>query len=237
MTIESQFPVGVRVGAEFVGTAFLLAAIVGSGEMAQSLTSDGGLQLLQNAIAVGAALAALIVTLGPVSGAHFNPVVTVANLMLSRIDRWTAVSYAVAQVGGATVGVIGANAMFGRRAVEVSTTDRSDVRLVGAEAIATFGLLGVVFVCDRFHTLPVVAWAVAGYVTAAFSFTASTCFANPAVAIGRTLTDSFAGIDPASAAGFVVAQLAVTPLALAAVRPVLSGIDSDQRPTWTVEEG
>ena len=221
MSTEPEFPLGVRVGAEFAGTAFLLAAIVGSGEMAQTLTDDVGLQLLQSAIAVGAALAALIVTLAPLSRAHFNPVVTVANGMLGRLDQRTAGIYVVAQLAGGAVGVIAANAMFGRTAVELSTTDRSDLRLVGAEIIATFGLLTVVFITDRFHPLPVVATTVAGYVTAAFAFTASTCFANPAVTIGRTLTDSFAGIDPASAPGFLAAQILAMPIAVAAVRPIL----------------
>ena len=221
MSVEPELSVGVRIGAEFAGTAFLLAAIVGSGEMAQALTGDVGLQLLQNAIAVGAALAALIVTLGPISGAHFNPVVSVANVLLGRLDRRTAASFVAAQISGATVGVAGANAMFGRNVIELSSTDRGDARLVGAEVVATFGLLAVIFITDHFHPLPVVASTVAGYVTAAFAFTASTCFANPAVTIGRTLTDSFAGIDPGGAPAFVAAQFAVVPVAVAAVRPIL----------------
>lgn len=223
--VPVDVPINVRAGAEFVGTAFLLAAIVGSGEMAQSLTDDVGLQLLQNAIAVGAALAALIVTLAPISGAHFNPVVTLTNLALGRIDRGAAARYTVAQLLGAVTGVATANAMFGRSVLEVSTTDRSDVRLVGSEAVATFGLLAIVFISDRFHPLPVVASAVAGYVTAAFAFTASTCFANPAVTIGRMLTDSFAGIEPASAPGFVAAQIAVMPVAIFVLRATLAAVE------------
>ncbi|MEM9518991.1 MAG: aquaporin [Actinomycetota bacterium] len=219
-----EFPIGIRVGAEFAGTAFLLAAIVGSGEMAQTLTDDVGLQLLQNAIAVGAALTALIITLAPISGAHFNPVVTLANLALGRIDRSAAARYASAQMLGGVAGAAMANAMFGRSVLELSTTDRSDVRLVGAEAIATFGLLAVVFITDRFHPLPVVATTVAAYVTAAFAFTASTCFANPAVTTGRMFTDSFAGIDPASAPGFLAAQIAIVPVAIFALRPTLAAV-------------
>lgn len=221
MSDEAELPLGFRVGAEFAGTAFLLAAIVGSGEMAQTLTDDVALQLLQNALAVGAALAALIVTLGPISGAHFNPVVSVANVLLGRLDRRTAGIYVAVQISGAMIGVAMANAMFGRTLVELSTTDRGDPRLVGAELVATFGLLTVIFIADHFHPLPVVATTVAGYVTAAFAFTASTCFANPAVTIGRTLTDSFAGIDPKNAPAFIVAQAIVVPIAVAAVRPIL----------------
>lgn len=221
MTTTTEFPLGVRAGAEFAGTAFLLAAIVGSGEMAQTLTDDVGLQLLQNALAVGAALAALIVTLGPISGAHFNPVVTLANRALGRTDRRSAALFVGAQMAGAMTGTITANAMFDRSPIEWSTTDRGDARLVGAELVATFGLLGVAFIADHFHPLPVVAATVAGYVTAAFAFTASTCFANPAVTVGRTLTDSFAGIDPAAVPGFLGAQLVALPLALLVLRRVM----------------
>lgn len=221
MTEPAPRPAAPEVGAEFFGTAFLLAAIVGSGAMAQSLTDDVGLQLLQNALAVGAALFALIVTIGPISGAHFNPAVTTANLLLGRIDERRAAWFVAAQVAGAAVGTIAANTMFGRAPLEISATDRGEPRLIAAEAIATFGLLAVVFVTDRFHDLPVVAATVAGYVTAAFAFTSSTCFANPAVTIGRTLTDSFAGVAPSAVPGFVAAQFLMIPVAVFVVRPVI----------------
>jgi glycerol uptake facilitator-like aquaporin len=193
--------------AEFIGTAFLLAGVVGSGIMAERLTDDVGLQLLQNAFATGAILVALILALQRVSGAHFNPAVTLADWALGGIDSVTAAAFIVVQCAGATVGVITANLMFDLDAVDWSTTDRSGGHLVFAEGVATFGLLLVIFAVVRSGRTEMVAFAVGGYIAAAYYFTSSTSFANPAVTIGRMFSDTFAGIKPASVPAFIAAQL------------------------------
>ncbi len=227
---EEAFGPVAQLTAEFLGTAFLLAAIVGSGAMAESLTDDVGLQLLQNAFATAATLGALIVTFGVISGAHFNPAVTVASRLLGRLDNLTTVAFVAAQLAGAATGVVTANVMFSRAAVEWSNTDRSGGSLALAEGVATFGLLAVILCTGHFHRLPVVAAAVATYIAGAFTFTASTGFANPAVTVGRTLTDSFAGIDSASVPAFLTAQAAATVAAVVAVRALL-----EQRADTTAE--
>jgi arsenate reductase len=196
-----------RLTAEFTGTAFLVAGVIGSGIMAQRLTDDPGLQLLQNAAATAGVLAALILALGPASGAHLNPVVTLVDRVFGGIETTTAACYIVAQTAGAIVGAIMANAMFDLPLVEWSTTDRSGANLWLAEGIATLGLLLVIFGVVRSGRSSVVAFAVAGYIAAAYYFTSSTSFANPAVTIGRAFSDTFAGIAPASVPMFVVAQL------------------------------
>ncbi|MEL7156430.1 MAG: aquaporin [Actinomycetota bacterium] len=230
MTTESFGPVA-QVTAEFLGTMFLLAAIVGSGAMAASLTDDVGLQLLQNALATAATLGALIVTFGMISGAHFNPAVTVASRLLRRISTGTAAAFVAAQLAGAATGVIVANVMFSRPAVERSATGRAGAGLALGEGVATFGLLAVVFCAGHFHRLPVVAAAVATYIAGAFAFTSSTSFANPAVTMARTLTDSFAGIDPSSVPAFLIAQAIATGVAVVAVRALLSdGVDAGRPP-------
>ncbi len=211
----------IRLAAELVGTAFLLIAIVGSGAMAETLTGDVGLQLLQNSVATAATLGALIVTLGPISGAHLNPAVTLTARLLGHIGTRAAIGYAAAQVVGAAVGVVAANLMFDLTAVDWSATGRGGGGLVLAEGIATFGLIAVVFLGSRFHPPPVVAASVAAYIVGAFAFTSSTSFANPAVTTARTLTDTFAGIDPSSVPAFLCAQLLGTVAAVALMRPVL----------------
>ena len=218
---EETFGPVAQLSAEFLGTAFLLAAIVGSGAMAESLTHDVGLQLLQNAVATAATLGALIVTFGQISGAHFNPAVTLACRLLGRLDTPTAAGFVAAQLAGAAVGVITANVMFSRAAVEWSSTGRAGAGVALAEGVATFGLLAVIFCSGRFHRLPVVAAAVATYIAGAFAFTSSTSFANPAVTLARTLTDSFAGIAPGSVPAFLAAQVGATVVAVAAVRALL----------------
>jgi glycerol uptake facilitator-like aquaporin len=197
-----------RLTAEFVGTAFLVAGVVGSGIMAQRLTDDRGLQLLQNAAATAGVLVALILALGSASGAHFNPVVTLVDRAFGGIDTSTAVLYVIVQVAGATVGAMVANAMFGLPLVEWSTTERSGGDLWFAEGIATLGLLVVIFGVVRSGRASLAAIAVAGYIAGAYYFTSSTSFANPAVTIGRAFSDTFAGIEPADVPMFVVAQLA-----------------------------
>lgn len=191
-----------RVLAEALGTAFLLTAIVGSGIMADRLfAGQHGLTLLANSIATGAALVALIHTFGPVSGAHFNPVVTLADRS-GPIAVW----YVVAQVVGAVLGVWIAHGMFGERIFMLASHTRSGTAQWFSEFIATFGLLGVITTCSRRRSElgPV---AVAAYISAAYWFTASTSFANPAVTIARAFTDTFAGIRPGDVPGFVIAQV------------------------------
>ncbi|MGB5381691.1 MAG: MIP/aquaporin family protein [Acidimicrobiia bacterium] len=198
---------GRRIAAEFVGTAFLLAAIVGSGIMAETLSTDPGLQLLQNALATAGALTAMILALGPVSGAHLNPAVTLADRAFGGLTNRETIGYVTAQISGGIAGVIVANLMFDLPAATWSTTARSGSHLWLAEAVATIGLLLVIFGLVRSGKASVAAFAVGGYIAGAYYFTSSTSFANPAVTIARTLSDTFAGIAPASAPGFVVAEL------------------------------
>ena len=199
---------------ELVATAFLLIAVVGSGIMAERLCGGNvGLALLANAIATGGALTALILAFGPQSGAHMNPVVTLAAAATEGL-RWHAVpAYIAAQVVGAILGVWLAHIMFDLPVWQLSQHVRTGLPQWVAEVIATFGLLGVIWGC-RAHREPVTAFAVAAYITGAYWFTASTSFANPAVTVARALTDTFAGIRPADAPGFILAQLAGLAVAL-----------------------
>jgi glycerol uptake facilitator-like aquaporin len=211
--VVSVPPIVSRLTAEFTGTAFLVAGVVGSGIMAQRLTDDPGLQLLQNTAATAGVLVALILALGAASGAHFNPAVTLVDRVFGGIDTPTAVGYVIAQVAGAILGSMVANIMFDLPAVEWSTTARSGGNLWFAEAVATLGLLVVIFGVVRAGRGAVAAFAVAGYIAGAYYFTSSTSFANPAVTIGRAFSDTFAGIEPASVPMFIVAQLAGAGLA------------------------
>lgn len=196
-----------RAAAEFIGTALLLAAIVGSGIMAERL-ADGqiALALLANTIATAAALAALILTFGPISGAHFNPAVTLADASQGGLSWRDGAAYIVCQVAGAIVGVWLAHVMFDAPVLAVSAHARQGIGQVVSEGVATFGLLSVIWGCSRSRA-SVVPFAVAAYIAAAFWFTASTSFANPAVTIARALTDTFAGIRPADVPWFLIAQL------------------------------
>ena len=197
-----------RVTAEAVGSAFLVAVVVGSGIAAQRLSPDDvGLQLLENALVTGAGLAALILAFGSVSGAHFNPVVSLADRLLGGLSTRELVAYVPAQVVGACVGAMAANLMFDLPAVDVSDHVRSSGALWFSEVVANFGLLLVIFGVVRSGRANVAAFAVGGYITAAYWFTSSTSFANPAVTIGRTLSDTFAGIAPSSVPAFVLMQV------------------------------
>ena len=209
----------VRRGlAELLGTAFLVAAVVGSGVMATRLSpGETGLQLLQNSIATGGALVALILAFGSVSSA-FNPVVTLVDLFLGRLWLLEAAFLVLAQVVGACLGAILANLMFELPAVSISGHTRASAAALLAEVVATAGLVLVIHGALRTERLEAVAVAVAGYITAAYWFTSSTSFANPAVTVGRTLSDTFAGIAPSSAPAFVGAQLLGGLLAYGAVR-------------------
>ena len=215
-----------RLTGEFVGTAFLLAAVVGSGIMAQNLTDDVGLQLLQNAFATAGVLVALILAFGSVSGAHFNPAVTLTDRWFGGIDTPTTVWYIAAQTAGGIVGVIAANIMFELDAVNWSTRDRSSLNLVFAEGVATLGLLLVIFGTVRSGRTSAVAFAVGGYIAGAYYFTSSTSFANPAVTVARMFSDTFAGIRPADAPAFISAQLVAVVVGIALIRVLFPGIDA-----------
>ncbi len=194
--------------AEFVGTALLVAIVVGSGIDAQRLSpGDVGLQLLENSIATGAGLVALILALGPVSGAHFNPVVTMADRILGGTSTRDGGIYIVVQIVGACLGAMVANLMFDLPAVDISTHTRSGSGLWLGEVVATFGLLIVILGVVRSGRSSVAAFAVGGYIAAAYWFTSSTSFANPAVTIGRMLSNTFAGIAPSSVPMFIVMQV------------------------------
>ena len=197
-----------RVVSEAVGTAMLLAAVVGSGIMAERLSGGNqALALLANTVATGAALVALILTFGPISGAHFNPAVTVADASQGGLAWSEAPGYIGAQLVGAAVGVWSAHAMFSERVFMVSLHARSGPAQLLSEFVATFGLLSVIWGCSRRRSAAV-PFAVAAYITAAYWFTASTSFANPAVTFARALSDTFAGIRPVDVPGFIVAQFA-----------------------------
>jgi len=197
-----------RALAEYVGTALLVAVVVGSGIAAERLSpGDVGLQLLENAAATAAALVALILAVGSVSGAHLNPVVSAVDAAFGGLPWRDVPAYAGAQVAGAMTGAVLANLMYDLDAVTWSTTARSGSHLWLAEAVATLGLLLVVFGTVRAGRLTAVPFAVGAYIGAAYFFTSSTSFANPAVTVGRMFTDTFAGIAPASVAAFVVAQV------------------------------
>ena len=204
--------------AEFIATAFLLIAVVGSGIAAERLSGGNtGLALLANALATAAALFALILVFEPISGAHMNPTVTLAAAMVSGF-KWDAVPfYVIAQIAGAIAGTWVAHGMFAAPILEIGTHIRTGPSQWLAEAVAIFGLLGVIWGSMRYGT-PIIAGAVAAYIGGAYWFTASTSFANPAVTIARSLTDTFAGIRPADTIGFILAQLGGLLIALPALR-------------------
>jgi glycerol uptake facilitator-like aquaporin len=196
-----------RAFCEWLGTAFLLAAVVGSGIMAQRLAGDDALALLCNTLATGAILAVLILIFGPLSGAHFNPAVTIGFALRGKLPWSEAAIYIAAQLLGGLVGVWVAHLMFELPVWQFSITQRTGAGQWLAEAVATFGLVLTIFACvsQRPESVP---YAVGLYITAAYWFTASTSFANPAVTIARSLSNTFAGIAPAGVAAFVVSQFA-----------------------------
>jgi glycerol uptake facilitator-like aquaporin len=196
-----------RIGAEALGTAFLLAAVIGSGIMAAKLSGgNAALALLCNTLPTGAILVVLILALGPVSGAYFNPAVTLAFVCRGDLTWRTASLYVASQVLGGIVGALAAHAMFSLPLLQVSQTVRSGPGLWFAEFVATFGLVLTIFTCLR-AAREAIPYAVGLYITSAYWFTASTSFANPAVTIARSLSDTFAGIAPAGAPMFIVAQI------------------------------
>jgi glycerol uptake facilitator-like aquaporin len=196
-----------RVIAEFLGTLFLVSTVVGSGIMGERLAGGNvAIALLANTIATGAVLVALILAFGPISGAHLNPVVSLADALEGGISWKEAPAYIFAQVAGGVGGAIVAHLMFGLPLVSVSQHARSGAAQMFSEFVATFGLLAVIWGCSRRRS-NATAFAVGAYITAAYWFTASTSFANPAVTIARSLSDTFSGIRPTDAPGFIVAQL------------------------------
>jgi glycerol uptake facilitator-like aquaporin len=207
-----------RMAAEFIGTLLLLAAVVGSGIMAERLAAGNvALALLANSVATGAALIAILYALGPISGAHLNPAVTLCEAVQGTFGWGETAAYLAAQTAGAVAGVAVADAMFGAAIFAASTRVRSGPAQLFSEFIATFGLLAVIWGCARSRPA-VVPVAVGAYITAAYWFTASTSFANPAVTLARAMTNTFAGIRPADVAGFVAAQLAGAAAATALFR-------------------
>jgi glycerol uptake facilitator-like aquaporin len=201
-------PLGRRLLAEFLGTGLLVAAVIGSGIAATRLSpGDPGLELLENTVATVGALVALILALGPVSGGHFNPVVTLVDRAFGGMATGDVAGYLIAQISGALAGALLANAMFAVPTFEASTRARSSGPLWLAEVVATFGLVLVIFGAVRSGRAAVAPFAVGAYLGGAYFFTSSTSFANPAVTIGRTISDTFAGIRPSSAPAFVFMQL------------------------------
>jgi arsenate reductase len=219
-----------RLLAEFLGTALLVAVVVGSGIMASKLSpSDVGLQLLENAAATAAGLFVLILIFGPVSGAHFNPVVSIVDAFGGGLKWSEAAAYIAVQIPGAICGAILANSMFGAAPVSISTKVRLSPSLWLSEIVATAGLLLLIAALVRTNRLQLAAPAVGAYIGSAYFFTASTSFANPAVTIGRVFSDSFAGISPVSVPGFVIAQLVGAALAVVLTRalfPAKERVDS-----------
>jgi glycerol uptake facilitator-like aquaporin len=196
-----------KILAEYLGTTLLVAIVVGSGIMATDLTKDVGLQLLINTISTVFGLAVLILILAPISGAHFNPVVTLVDLIQGKSSLLQFIQYAVAQVLGAISGALLANAMFDQAIIETATKLRTGGNLFLAEIVATAGLILVINLLVMQQNLTVIPAAVAAWIGSAYFFTSSTSFANPAVTIGRTFSDSFAGIAPSSAPAFIAAQI------------------------------
>jgi arsenate reductase len=200
-------PLARRLLAEFLGSAMLAALVIGSGIAAAQLSQDPGLQLLENAAATAAGLFAIILIFGPVSGGHFNPVVSLVDAAFGGISRRDALAYIPAQIAGCITGAIAANGMFALAAISISTHHRANPSHLFAEVIATSGLILVIFSLARSGRLATAPAAVGAYIGAAYWFTSSTSFANPAISIGRMFSDTFAGIAPASVPSFVVAQL------------------------------
>jgi glycerol uptake facilitator-like aquaporin len=218
-----------RLSAEFVGSAFLAAVVIGSGIAAQQLSpGDIGLELLENAAATATGLYALILMIGPVSGAHFNPVVSFVDAAFGGLSWRNAVAYLPAQVAGCCTGAVVANLMFSRAAVSISTHHRASGAHFVSEVVATLGLILVIFALARSgrgHSAPA---AVGAYIGAGYFFTSSTSFANPAIAVGRMLSDSFAGIAPSSVPAFVAAEIVGGVLALFLIKVLYPGVTASE---------
>jgi arsenate reductase len=211
-------PLPRRLVAEFLGSALLTAVVIGSGIAAANLTDDTGLRLLENAAATAAGLFTIILMFGPVSGGHFNPVVSLVDAAFAGITWRDTAAYLPVQVAGCIGGAVLANAMFGVSAISVSSTHRASAPHLLAEVVATAGLVVLIFALARSGRATAAPAAVGAYIGAAYWFTSSTSFANPAISVGRIFSDTFAGIAPASVPGFVAAQLIGGALAFGLVR-------------------
>jgi arsenate reductase len=221
-------PLPRRLFAEFLGSAFLAAVVIGSGIAAQGLSpNDTGLQLLENAAATAAGLYAIILMFGPVSGGHFNPVVSLVDAVFGGLRRRDALAYMPAQVLGCIGGAVLANGMFSLAAIGISDKHRASEAHLLAEAVATLGLVLVIFSLARTRRGEVAPAAIGAYIGAAYFFTSSTSFANPAISVGRVFSDSFAGIAPSSVPGFVIAQLVGGALAILVLRALYPEISPD----------
>ena len=224
--MDDRVQLARRLLGEFLGTALLVAAVVGSGIAAVRLSpGNAGLELFENAAATAGALVAIILAVGPVSGAHLNPVVTLADRFFGGLTTRATVGYIAAQLAGGWAGAVVANLMFSRVAFELSTKTRSDGGLWLAETVATFGLLLVIFGVVRSGRPSAAPFAVGAYIGGAYFFTASTSFANPAVTFARMFSDTFAGIRPSSAPAFIVAQVIGAGLAVGAIRVLYPRVD------------
>ena len=218
-------PLARRLLAELLGSAFLAALVIGSGIAAQTLSpNDVGLELLENAAATAAGLFTIIIMFGPVSGAHFNPVVSLADASFGGISWRDALAYLPAQVAGCTLGAVAANGMFSLAAISISTHHRASPAHLFSEAIATAGLLLVIFSLARSKRANAIPAAVGAYIGAAYFFTSSASFANPAISVGRIFSNTFAGIAPASVAPYVVAQLVGGACAVLVIRVLYPGV-------------
>ena len=222
-------PLPRRLLAEFLGSAFLAALVIGSGIAAQQLSpNDVGLELFENAAATAAGLFAIILMFGPVSGGHFNPVVSLVDASFGGMRWRDALAYVPAQVAGCITGAIVANAMFAQSAVTISTKHRATSAHLFAEVIATLGLLLVIFSLARTRRGASAPAAVGAYIGAAYFFTSSTSFANPAISVGRMFSNTFAGIAPSSAPGYIAAQLAGGLAALALLRVLYPDVTPEE---------
>jgi glycerol uptake facilitator-like aquaporin len=231
-------PLPRRLLAEFLGSAFLAALVVGSGIAAQRLSPDDtGLQLLYNSAATAAGLFAIILMFGPVSGGHFNPVVSLVDAAFGGLSRKDALAYLPAQVAGCITGAIAANAMFAQSAISISGNHRASPAHVFAEVVATSGLLLVIFALARTGRISTAPAAVGAYIGAAYWFTSSTSFANPAITVGRMFSDTFAGIAPAAVPAFVGAQLAGGVAAYGLIRTLYPDVTPEDAAAVVVPHG
>jgi arsenate reductase len=227
-----------RLLAEAMGSAFLAALVIGSGITAQQLSpNDIGLQLFENATATAAGLFAIILMFGPVSGGHFNPVVSLVDATFGGLSWRDALAYLPAQVAGCIIGAIAANAMSSQAAISISSHHRASSAHLLAEAIATLGLLLVIFSLARTRRAASGPAAVGAYIGAAYFFTSSTSFANPAISIGRMFSDTFAGIAPASVPGFILAQLLGAAIAIVAIRTLYPDVTAQDAADVIVPHG
>jgi glycerol uptake facilitator-like aquaporin len=231
-------PLARRLFAELLGSAFLAAVVIGSGIAAQTLSpGDTGLQLLENASATAAGLATIILMFGAVSGGHFNPVVSLADAIFGGLGWRDALAYIPTQIAGCVLGAIAANGMFALSAISISTHHRASPAHLLSEIIATAGLILVIFSLARARRPQATPAAVGAYIGAAYFFTSSTSFANPAISVGRMFSDTFAGIAPTSVPAFAIAQLAGGALAVLAVKILYPDLTPDEAAAALVPRG